>query len=410
MPQFEYIATNKEGKEFSGVSEGHSPQEIAARLKQQGLEATSISLLPKKPFSPFRITKKISLDDLTLFNSQLASMLETELPLVPSLKQIAKDIRRGKFKTIIEDIARSVESGNSLYESLSKHPEVFSEFYLKVIDAGEKTGNLSAVLHELTTYSLRILSFRGRVRDALIYPLLLVAVGLAVIVFFLTVIAPTFMAMFKDFTGGHSHCHLPVPTALFVRASYILTNYHFQIVGTVIGLAVFIWLASLSLSRSPRGRVILGRIKMRVPLAGSIIRHISLIHFSRTLGTLLSGGVPLVEALELAGRSSPNRAIEDAVRQVIRSVEQGESLSESLQKTGFFPHSMVWMLSIGEKRGKVDRYLLHNAEVYQERLEGSFRRIEILVAPIAILVMGIFIFFGVISMFLPLVQMAMTVM
>jgi type IV pilus assembly protein PilC len=148
---------------------------------------------------------------------------------------------------------------------------------------------------------------------------------------------------------------------------------------------------------------------MLIPFAGPVLRYISIVHLSRTLGTLLSGGVPLVEALELAGRSTPNGAIEEAVKGVIRSVEQGEPLSDSLQKTALFPSSMIWMLSIGEKRGKLDGYLLHNAEMYQERLEGSLRTTEIVVAPLAILILGIFVFFTVIALFLPLIQLGMLI-
>ena len=401
MPRFEYIATNKEGKEFSGTLEGDGPQDVTAKLKQEGLEVTSMRLLREKPLSPFGIPRGVSPDDLSIFNGQLASMVEAELPLAPSLKQIAKDVRSRRFKTVIEDVARDVESGNSLYESLSKHPDVFSEFYLKVVDAGEKTSNLAGVLSQLTKYSLRMLSFRRRIRDALIYPCLVLAVGLGLIIVLCRLVIPTFTAMFSDLGAN-----LPKLTLLIISISDLFRYRSFQI---VLGLIVFIWLPSFLISRTPRGRVVSGRIKISIPFAGPVLRYIAIVHLSRTLGTLLSGGVPMVEALELAGRSTPNGAIEEAVKGVVRSVEQGEPLSDSLQKTALFPPSMIWMLSIGEKRGKLDGYLLHNAEMYQERLEGSLRTTEIVVAPLAILILGIFIFFVVMALFLPLMQLGMLI-
>ncbi len=404
MPRFEYIATNKEGKEFSGTLEGDGPQDVTAKLKQEGLEVTSMRLLREKPLSPFGIPRGVSPDDLSIFNGQLASMVEAELPLAPSLKQIAKDVRSRRFKTVIEDVARAVESGNSLYESLSKHPDVFSEFYLKVVDAGEKTSNLGGVLSQLTKYSLRMLSFHRRIRDALIYPCLVLAVGLSVIIFLSTVVIPGFTAMFADLGAN-----LPALTRWVIWIGELFTTHFPATVAVVLGLIVFIWLASVLISGTPRGRAVSGRIKMLIPLAGPVLRHISIVHLSRTLGTLLSGGVPMVEALELAGRSTPNGAIEGAIRGVVRSVEQGEPLSDSLQKTALFPPSMIWMLSIGEKRGKLDGYLLHNAEMYHERLEGSLRRIEIVVAPITILVLGVLVFFIIISLFLPLIQLGMLI-
>ncbi|NOX96993.1 MAG: type II secretion system F family protein [Nitrospirae bacterium] len=395
MPRFEYRAVDSHGKEEMGITEARNPQELVANLRAKGLQVSSVKRVRESVFTLLGAKRKVSLDDLMLFNRQLASMVNTDLPLVPSLEALSQDMRKGRFKTVIDQVRGDIERGTSLTEALSKHPAVFSEFYLKLIEAGEKGGNLPGILNQLADYSQSIAMLKRKIREALIYPLLVILVAVAVLFFLVQSVIPAFAEMFRGIEPS-----LPPLTRFILR---LPVYFPYLFLGTL-GLIFLIWLGKSWLVRG--GGLFLDRLKLGLPLFGPFVRNTAIGNFCRTLGILLQAGVPLLTALELAGTASSNRLIEIASREMGKGVSEGERMTKSMNKFAVFPHTLVWMLSVGEHRGKLDESLLRLAGLYREQIDRTLRRIERTLAPLCIVGIGLIVGSIIVALFQPLIQMA----
>lgn len=401
MPHYEYRAVDVRGKEELGITEARHPQEVVVGLKAKGLQVSSVKRIREGEFTLLGVKRKVSLNDLMLFNHQLASMVNTDLPLVPSLKALSQDMRKGRFKTVIDQVRRDVEGGASLTEALSKHPAVFSKFYLKLIEAGEKGGNLPGILNQLADYSQSLAMLEKKVKEALAYPLIILLIALAVFSLLVKFVIPTFAEMFDKF--GFELGELP-PLTRFILNLPIYFPY--ILLGTL-GLILLIWLGKSWLDRSGAGGLLLDRLKLALPLFGSFLRDTAIGNFCRTLGILLQAGVPLLTALDLAGMASSNRLVEIASRKMKKGVNEGEKMTKSMHKSGIFPQTLIWMLAVGEERGKLDESLLRLAGLYSERVERTLRKIELALLPLGLVGIGLVIGSIIIALFQPLIQMAM---
>lgn len=381
-----------------GVTEARHPREITANLRTKGLQVSSIKMVRESEFTLLGARGKASLNDLMLFNRQLASMVNTDLPLVPSLEALSRDMRKGRFKTVIDRVRRDAEGGTSLTEALSKHPSVFSKFYLKLVEAGEKGGNLPGILNQLADYSQSMAMLRKKVKEALIYPFLIILVAIALLSLLVKFVIPAFAEMFSEFISE------PPPLTRFILNLPVYFPY--ILLGTL-GLIFLLWLGKNWLARGRAGSLFLDRLKLKLPLFGSLFRDIAIGNFCRTLGILLQAGVPLLTALNLAGTASSNRLIEIASLEMGKGVSEGERMAKSMSKFDIFPHTLVWMLSVGEQRGKLDESLLRLAGMYREGVDRTLRRIELVLAPLCIVGVGLIVGLIIIALFQPLVQMAM---
>jgi type IV pilus assembly protein PilC len=331
---------------------------------------------------------RISMEEIVVFNRQLAALVNAKLPITPGLREIAKEVKNHRLKEVIEGIRSDVESGRSLKESFGKYPRVFSEFYMSMLDAGEKSGNLAGILNQVADYSHRMARMRSRLLDSLAYPVLLATVALAVLIFLITTIIPLFVNLGQEFpvTSGASYAMYPL-----YRVGKFINSYPLAI---VIIIAVIVCLAILSVrlaARSPQGRAFIDRMKLKIPIVGRLTREMSLAVFSRTLGLLLKAGVPVTQALELLARASTNKVMEQAVMDIKERVNQGESVTRAMSENIIFPPTMVWMLSMGENKGKLDEALIHTAEVYEGKAEHSSRLLFYLLGPVLIIVLGVIV-------------------
>lgn len=399
MPRYEYRAVDPRGKEEIGITEARHPQEVVATLRAKGFRVSSVKRVREGEFTLLGAKRKVSLDDLMLFNRQLASMVNTDLPLVPSLEALSRDMRKGRFKTVIDQVKRDVEGGTSLTEALSRHPAVFSKFYLKLVEAGEKGGNLPGILNQLADYSQSMAMLRKKVKEALTYPLLVILIAIAVLSLLVKFVIPTFAEMYSEF-GSEALS----PLTRFILNLQVYFPY--VLLGTL-GLILLMWLGKSWLARGRAGSLFLDRLKLGLPLFGSFIRDTAIGNFCRTLGILLQAGVPLLTALDLAGMASSNRLVKIASREMGKEVNEGERMTKSMSKSRIFPHTLVWMLSVGEQRGKLDESLLRLAGLYSEGVDRTLRRIEIALVPLCIVGVGLIVGFIIVALFLPLIQMAM---
>ena len=399
MPHYEYRAVDREGREEVGTAEASSPREVVMSLGAKGLQVSSVKRIREGEFTLLGHKRRVTLDDLMLFNRQLASMINTDLPLVPSLQALSRDMRKGRFKTVLDKVRKDVEEGTSLTEALSKHPAVFSKFYLTMIRAGEKSGNLPGILSQLADHTQSMAMLQKKVKEALIYPALVIVVAMAILTFLVRFVIPTFAEMFRDMGQA-----LPPLTRLILELHY---QFRHVLIG-LLALIGLIWLLKSWLARSKAGSLALDRLKLKLPIFGPFIRNTAIGNFCRTLGILLQAGVPMLNALELAGTASSNRLIEVACQEMARGVNEGERVTKPMKRFRIFPHTLVWMLSVGEQRGKLDESLLRLGGLYREQIERILRRIEIALVPICIIIIGLIVGSVIIALFLPLIQMAMS--
>lgn len=398
MSQYEYRAVDSRGKEEMGITEARNSQEVVATLRARGLQASSVKRVREGEFTLLGAKRKVSLNDLMLFNRQLASMVNTDLPLVPSLKALSRDMRKGRFKSVIDRVREDVERGTSLTEALSRHPSVFSKFYLKLVEAGEKGGNLPGILNQLADYFQSMVMLERKVKEALTYPLLILPVAIAIFSLLVKFIIPAFAEMFGEFGG-----ELPPLTRFILN----LPIYFPYILGGILGLILLIWLGKSWLARSKAGGLLLDYLKLKLPLFGSFIRDTAIGNFCRTLGVLLQAGVPLLTALNLTGMASSNRLVEMACQKIARGVNEGERVTTLMARLRIFPHTLVWMLSVGEERGKLDESLLRLSGLYSERVDRTLRTIELVLIHLCIVGVGLIVGLITGALFQPLIRMAM---
>jgi type IV pilus assembly protein PilC len=401
MPQYEYRAVDARGKEELGIIEARYPREVVANLKARGLQVSSVKRVREGEFTLLGARRKVSLNDLMLFNRQLASMVNTDLPLAPSLKALSRDMSKGKFKTVIDQVTRDIEKGTSLTEALSRHPTVFSKFYLKLIEAGEKGGNLPGILNQLADYSQSVAMLEKKVKEALTYPIIICLTAIVIFSVLVKFVIPTFAEMFGEFGVEE----LPLLTRFILN----LPVYFPYILGGAFGLVLLIWLGKKWLTKSEIGELLLDRLKLKLPIFGPFFKNIAIGNFCQTLGILLQAGVPLVTALNLTGMASSNRLVEVACREMGKGVNEGERMAKSMSKSGIFPWMLIWMLSVGEERGKLDESLLRLAGFYSKQRERILRVIELTLMITGFMATGLIVGLIVIALFQPLIRMAMAI-
>ncbi len=327
-------------------------------------------------------------------------MIQARLSLVQSLDTAAAQCKNAPLKQVIEAIRRDVQRGKSLAESLARHARIFNSLYVHLVHIGEVTGILDRVLLRLAVYLEKAATLKRKVQFALFYPGLILTVAVGVILFFLTTIVPTFAEMYADFDR-----ELPGPTKLVLRLSEALTDYALVI---VLGIGIMI-VGGAMLLRSPGGRMTWDRLKLRLPVLGTLMRKSLTARFCRTLGTLLSSGVALVDALAILAKASGNQYVEHALTVVLRRVRRGSSLYQPLKQAGFFPDMVVQLIAVGELTAELDTMLLHAAEHYEQEVDAFLDGLTSIIEPILIVVIGLILGGILVSLYLPMFELINTV-
>ncbi|MBI4777634.1 type II secretion system F family protein [Candidatus Desantisbacteria bacterium] len=340
---------------------------------------------------------KISVEDFILFNRQLASMIKVDLPIPESLEKISATMGKRKITKILEEVTRDIRGGWSFSKAIARQSMYFPPLYLSMIKAGEETGNLSTVLHQLISHFQEIANLRKKVINTLIYPSIIVTISFMVLIFILTFTVPSFVSIFESFGA-----RLPLVTSVVIRiALFTRDNILF-----IAGAGAFSILMLLIFSKTQAGRFIIDAIKLKIPLVGKLLRNYSIFYFCRTLGDLLAAGVPIIDALELTKGVLENKVVKSAISKIREEVVEGSTVSGPLEKTGVFPATLIWMMKIGEKRGDLDEVLLEVGEFYHQEVISRTDLMTKLVEPVLIMFLGITIGAIVIAMYLPIFMLS----
>jgi type II secretory pathway component PulF len=406
MPKLFYIVRDKNGKKITGFEEAPSQDELITRLQARDLLVINIFSESKKgeKESYFRKTDKkarprhyrVTNEDLALFCRQLATLLGAGVTVLRSLETISQQVSSRRLQNIIRDLHKNMGQGLSLHEAMSKHHSIFSDLWVNLVESGEAGGNLPVVLSRLASYLERRAAFKKKIISALIYPMILLFAGLAALLFLTIKIIPTFAEIFKGF-----NVKLPLLTQALISVSNFIRKY---IIIIVVLIVAFFFLFR-KYTRTRDGRLLYEKFKFGLPIFGDFFRALIVERFSSNMSTLLESGVPILYSLEITERSVDNLVMADVVRQVKEGVREGKSLSQLLEKGGFFEPMVVQMVSIGEEIGELSQMLTKINGFYQEYVETFLGRFTSMFEPLMLLFMGLVIGIMVIGMFLPIFQL-----
>jgi type IV pilus assembly protein PilC len=393
MPSFVWKGKNRFGAFQEGVLIADSRDAAAATLRRQNIQVSSVRekgkevrLLPKLPFN-------VSAKRVALFTRQFSVMLDAGLPLVQCLEILGDQEEDRTFREIIQTVRTDVEAGSSLAESMRKHPRAFNKLYVSMIAAGEAGGILDIILQRLATYIEKVVKLNAQVKSALMYPVTIIVIATGVVLIILWKVIPVFAQLFAGLGG-----ELPFLTRVVVNSSNFLGRYFpwLVLVGVLAYMAFQRWY------KTERGRHIVDAAVLKIPVIGMLVRKIAVARFCRTLATLTSSGVPILDGLEITARTSGNAVIEDAVLAVRKAVEEGKTLSAPLAETKVFPPMVVQMINVGEQTGALDQMLSKVADFYEEEVDTAVAGLMKLLEPLMIVILGGIIGTIVTAMYLPM--------
>jgi type IV pilus assembly protein PilC len=370
---------------------------VKARLTQMGLDPTKVKKKPREIHLKIPGTGGVTTKDLLVFTRQFSVMIDAGLPLVQGLEIIATQADNREFRRVLTDVKLRVESGSTFADALSVHPKVFDELFTQLVRAGEVGGMLDTILQRLGAYIEKNEKLKRRVKGAMVYPSIVLVVAVGVTVVLLMFVTPTFEKMFKDFGGA-----MPAPTQFLIDLSHFMTGYWYLIFGIPVALTVA-WKAWVG---TARGRAQWDAFALKVPIFGPLIRKIAVARFSRTLGTMLSSGVPILDALEIVAKSSGNRVIERAILTVRLRIAEGKNIAGPLAETKVFPPMVVQMIGVGEATGAMDQMLAKIADFYDDEVDVAVGALTSMIEPVMMVFLGGVVGGFLIAMYLPIFSIA----
>ncbi|MFY9527997.1 MAG: type II secretion system F family protein [Candidatus Acidiferrales bacterium] len=393
MPVYTYRGVNRAGANVSGERAAASKSELAALLRREQINVSKLSEKGKEFAFPTFGTG-VDSKELAIFTRQFSVMIDAGLPLVQCLEILAGQQENKTFQKILTGVRSSVEGGTTLSSAMKQYEKVFDPLYYNMVEAGETGGILDTILQRLSTYIEKNVKLKRAVKSALIYPASVLGIAAAVIILLLWKVVPVFVTLFNGLGVD-----LPLPTRIVIGLS--------KFVGSIYGLAIFVIfiLAGVALKiwyGTPQGRMTIDQVMLRLPLIGIILRKIAVARFTRTLGTLISSGVPILEGLDITARTSGNAVVEKAINQTRKAVEAGRSLVEPLKETAVFPGMVTQMIGVGEQTGAMDAMLQKIADFYEDEVDAAVKDLLTALEPIMIVFLGVIVGGVVISMYLPL--------
>ena len=399
MPSYQYTARDERGHAVNGTLAAPSPESLADQLKRMGYVVTRSQPLGEEATVEAWLLKRfrrVGSDDLVLFNVQLSKMIQVGIPLVTALETLGQQTEHPTLRAVISDVAHEVEGGTSLSEALGRHRRVFSELFINMVRAGEVSGKLDEILRRLAVFAKREAALHQQVTTAMTYPMLLLVVGMGAAAFLILGIIPKFMKVFLD-----AHVPLPLPTLLLYQASQLLLRYWWLMLAAVAGISA----AAQQYVRTPQGRRQFDVALLKLPVLGDLVRKAALSQVARTLETLFSSGVPVLESLSIAADTCRNVVIAEVCRTAQASVRQGGAISDALRVSREFPPMVVQMITVGEASGTMDHMLAEIAEHYDELVQHTLKRLTTLIEPVFLIGMGGVVSFIMASVLLPLFRM-----
>ena len=401
MPVFVWEGKTADGKKVKGEMQAATQQQVFNALRNQKItpavkkikeKGSGLDMEIKIPgFGP-----KAKMRDVVIFTRQFATMIDAGLPLVQGIGVLGSGNENPAMRNCLKQVKEKVEQGTTLAEALADHPKIFDDLFVNMVAAGEAGGILDIILERLAVYLEKMDDLRRQVKTAMIYPGVVVGAASIVTCILMIFVIPTFAEMFSDFGAA-----LPAPTRIVMSMSDFFVKYY-MVMG--IGLFSMIWLFK-RFSATERGKQVLHPIYLKMPVFGEIIRKVAVARFTRTLGTMLSSGVPIIEALKICARTAGNKVVEKEVTGVQTSISEGKTIAEPLQNSVIFPSMVVSMINVGESTGALDAMLSKVADFYEAEVENAVTAMKQLIEPIMILVLGTLIGGLVIAMYLPIFKL-----
>ncbi len=399
MAKFQWEASGRSGETKRGVMEAADEATVATRLRAEQLSPRRIK--KQSAAAQFTIGSGVSPKELQIFTRQLATMVDAGLPLVQCLDILAGQTENRIFANHLFQIKSSVEQGSTFSEALRKHPKIFDDLYVNLVAAGEVGGILDTILNRLAQYIEKNVKLKAAVKSAMVYPIGVLVVALGVISVMMLKVIPTFENMYKEFEGAK----LPAPTQFVIGLSNSFIDNWYFIIGGVLAVVGLIILGI----RTNRGREILDRMLLRMPVMGPVLRKIVVARFTRTLGTLLSSGVPILDALDICAKTAGNREVAKAILHSRTRISEGQDMAGPLGETKVFPSMVTQMIGVGEQTGAMDQMLQKIADFYEDEVDTAVAAMTSLIEPIMMAFLGVVVGGLIIAMYLPVFDLASNV-
>jgi type IV pilus assembly protein PilC len=389
------------GEFLSGEYEATDKSVVNEYLRKRRIVITSVRKKPKAALMGGMFKKKtVSVKDLSVFTRQFATMVNAGLPLVQCLDVLGRQLDKPHFKEVVLQVTADVESGSTLAEAMQKHPRIFSDLYSNMIAAGEAGGILDVILGRLAIFLEKADALQRKVKGAMTYPVIVLTVAGGACIFMLMFVIPVFAKMFSDFGGT-----LPAPTRIVMGISDFIRGYWWALAGGAMALTFMF----KRYRATNNGRRNTDRLAMKIPILGVVVLKSAVARFTRTLGTLIGSGVPILQGLEITSRTAGNKVMQEAIEATAKSISQGETIAQPLRESGVFPPMVVQMIGIGEQTGALDEMLTKIADFYDDEVDAAVDAMTAAIEPIMIVVMGTMVGGMLVAMYLPMFKMSSVV-
>ncbi|HEX9115568.1 MAG TPA: type II secretion system F family protein [Anaerolineae bacterium] len=396
MPVFTYSGRSSTGQRISGERAAENKQVLAATLRRERITPSAIKEKGKEFVLPTFGSSKVKVQDLAVFFRQFSVMIDAGLPLVQCLEILAANQENRAFQNTLNGVRTSVEGGSTLANAMRQHPKVFDSLTSNMVEAGETGGILDVILQRLSTYVEKTVKMRAAMKSALIYPTSVISIAVLIVAALLKFVVPIFAKMF-DGLG----VELPLPTRLVMQLSAFVSATWWIFIGG--GVALFFGIKQFR--KIPQGRMLWDAMLLKLPVLGMLLRKIAVARFTRTLGTLITSGVPILEGLDITARTSGNGVIEEALLKVRKSIEEGRTIVDPLRECEIFPNMVTQMIGVGEATGAMDAMLQKIADFYEDEVEAATKNLLTLMEPMLIGFLGVCVGGIVISLYMPLFKM-----
>jgi type IV pilus assembly protein PilC len=398
MPVYQWVGKNRKDEVQKGEIEAVSEEAVKAQLARQRINPTKVKKKPKDLFENVAFLQpKVKQRDVILFARQFSTMIDAGLPIIQCLDILYSQQSNTTFKKMLKEIKESVEGGSTLAEALKKFPKQFDNLFVNMIAAGEAGGVLDSILRRLAAYMEKAAKLKAQVKGAMTYPIVTLIIAVVVLAVILVFVIPVFEEMFADFGG-----ELPMPTQIVVAMSDMAKS---KIVYIIIGLFLFT-IAFKKCYGTEKGRAVVDKSLLRVPVFGDLLRKVAVAKFTRTMGTMLASGVAILEALDIVAKTAGNKTVENAIYSVRKGIAEGRTMADPLAQSGVFPSMVCQMISVGESTGALDAMLGKIADFYDEEVDQAVENLTALIEPFMLVFLGVTIGGLVVAMYLPIFKMA----
>ncbi len=401
MPVYLWEGRTIRGELKKGEMEAPDEAAIRSQLRRKGLKSIEVKTKPKDLLEsvPF-LKQKVKGKDVVIFSRQFSTMINAGLPIVQCLEMLGNQEQNKTFKAIILKVKEDIEGGATLSEALAKYPDIFDQLFVNLVAAGEAGGILDKILMRLSSYLEKAMKLKSKVKGAMTYPAAVLGISVAVVALLLLKVIPVFQQMFEGMGRA-----LPAPTQFLIDASKFMQSYFLYMVGAVV-LIVF---AFRRYYKTEVGRLKIDTLVLKAPVFGPLLKKVAVAKFSRTLSTMMSSGVPIIEGLDIVSKTAGNKVIEIALIETKKSISEGKTIAEPLLESGIFPSMVVQMIAVGENTGALDSMLAKIADFYDDEVDAAVDSMTALLEPFMMVFLGTVVGGMIIAMYLPIFQMASTI-